>query len=220
MFGGLSVVSYERRFRKVGLDMGFPRYFAPLPRRTVILGLVVVGLAGAALTSYGLARWIHHRQIQARIERFARAVDYYAARQHLPPQLIRAVIAVESGGRPDARSTRDAIGLMQVREDTQHFVMDKLKAPDGDLTDPEYNIYIGTTYLRLLLDRFGGDVTLALAAYNWGPANVTKLLRAHPDISSVELIEAYGPAVTAAYCRGIIEESGVARLSPETAPVR
>lgn len=200
--------------------MGFPRHFVGLSPRAVVLGLVVAGLGVAGLTSYAVARWIRHRQIQARIGRFDRTVNYYSARQHLPPELVRALIAAESGGRPDARSARDAIGLMQVREDTQHHVMDKLKAPDGDLTDPEYNIYIGTAYLRMMLDRFGGDVTLALAAYNYGPANVTKLLRAHPEIPSVELIDAYAPPVTAAYCRGIIEESGVTSLSPATAPVR
>ncbi len=200
--------------------MGVLHYFARLPRRTVIIGLVVVGLAAAGVTAYAAARWLRYRQIQARLDRYDRTVTYYAARQQLPPALVRAVIRAESSGRADARSNRDAIGLMQIREDTQHHVMDKLKAPDGDLTDPEYNIYIGTSYLRMMLDRFGDDVVLALAAYNWGPANVNKLLRAHGDLSSVELIDQYGPPVTAAYCRGIIEESGAPSLLPGSRPAR
>ena len=182
--------------------------------------LVGVGLAVAAVASHAIVRGLHRRQIERRLESFDPIIARHAARRHLPPELVRAVIRIESGGRPDARSARDAVGLMQIREDTKRYVMDKLKAPDGDLADPEYNVAVGTGFLRILLDRFGGDVELALAAYNWGPANVNKLLRAHPEVASIELIDTYAPAVTATYCRGILEESGVPAVLTTSRPAR
>ncbi|MCY2929340.1 MAG: lytic transglycosylase domain-containing protein [Planctomycetota bacterium] len=200
--------------------MGLSQYFVRPSRRTLIVGGIVVALALAGLAARVVAMWLHEREIQRRLELCDRAVRYHAARQGLPPELVRGVIRAESGGRPDARSNRDAIGLMQIRQDTKQNVIDRFKVPDGDLTDPEYNIFIGTIYLRMMLDRFDGDVELALAAYNWGPANVTKLRKAHPDVPSVELIDKYGPFVTAAYCRSILEESGVPASLPTSRPGR
>jgi soluble lytic murein transglycosylase len=76
--------------------------------------------------------------------------------------------------------------------------------PTGDLFDPEYNVRIGTTYLRLMLDRFDGDVYLALAAYNWGPTNVARVRRANPDLTGRQLVERFAPPVTREYCRRIM----------------
>lgn len=86
----------------------------------------------------------------------------------LSPALIKAIIETESGFDPDARSHAGAIGLMQL--------MPKTGAHYGaqDPKNPSENIYAGARYLRELLNRFGGKLYLAIAAYNAGETVVQK----------------------------------------------
>jgi soluble lytic murein transglycosylase-like protein len=87
-----------------------------------------------------------------------------AQRQSLDPALLRAVIRQESAFRPCAVSVKGALGLMQLMPAT---------ARDLHVTDvfnPEQNIEGGAAYLRQLLDRYKGDLRLALVGYNAGPA--------------------------------------------------
>lgn len=84
------------------------------------------------------------------------------------PRLIHAVILQESRYVSDAKSGAGAEGLMQLMPGTaKRFGCD-------DATDAAKNVKAGTRYLRVLLKRFDGDVTLALAGYNAGEGNVDK----------------------------------------------
>lgn len=95
-------------------------------------------------------------------------IEKYAKMNNLDPDLIRALIKVESNFNPMAISRAGAKGLMQLMPETAN------KLGVDNIFDPEENIAGGTRYLRQMLDQFGNDLPMALAAYNAGPNRVEK----------------------------------------------
>ena len=95
-------------------------------------------------------------------------IETHARSQGLDPELVKAVVFVESSYDPAARSNKGAMGLMQLMPATANSLqVDNPYNPDDNLRG-------GTIYLRRLLDRFGGDLELALAGYNAGPQAVDR----------------------------------------------
>jgi hypothetical protein len=99
---------------------------------------------------------------------YARHVRRSARRWRLEPELIVAVAHTESRLNPTAVSPKGALGVMQLMPSTARLMAVK------DPFDPRQNIDGGARWLRMMLDRFKGDVDLALAAYNAGPETVKR----------------------------------------------
>lgn len=96
----------------------------------------------------------------------AQAISAAAARHGLDPAVLEALVQVESGFRSDAVSPAGALGLTQLMPATARAL------GVADPFDIWQNVEGGARYLKQQLDRFDGDLSLALAAYNAGPAAV------------------------------------------------
>ncbi|HEY2944521.1 MAG TPA: transglycosylase SLT domain-containing protein [Vicinamibacteria bacterium] len=140
-----------------------------------------------------------------------------ARQEGLDPALVAALIWQESAFDPTAVSTAGARGLMQILPPTGRTVSRKLgraagkkaavrkKAPAPNLNDPATALALGTHYLRLMLDRFGGRVEMALAAYNAGPTRVNSWVAARPNMSAEEFVESIPFVETRAYVMNVLQ---------------
>jgi soluble lytic murein transglycosylase-like protein len=95
-------------------------------------------------------------------------IDKASATCGVDKGLISSVIQAESDFDTNATSPKGAMGLMQLMPDTARGL------GVSNAYDPEQNVMAGTRYLKSLLDRYHGDVKLALAAYNWGMGNLER----------------------------------------------
>ena len=113
------------------------------------------------------------------VPRVALAIQAESRRAHFSPDLVLAVIEVESGGNAFARSRAGALGLMQLLPATGRAEARRhglhWRGPET-LYDPVANVRLGVRYLERLIERFG-SVELALAAYNWGPTEIAARLK-------------------------------------------
>ncbi|HEX7184418.1 MAG TPA: transglycosylase SLT domain-containing protein [Thermoanaerobaculia bacterium] len=101
----------------------------------------------------------------------------WASRNRLPVHLVYGVIRQESGFDPSAQSWAGARGLMQLMPGTAREWAGKvgLTYSHEKLSDPDYNVRVGTTYLSHVLDLFDGNLELALAGYNGGPYRIKRM---------------------------------------------
>ncbi len=119
------------------------------------------------------------RMTDAEIHQVAEAVVDCARHNELDPDLVVAVIHVESRGNTYALSPVGAMGLMQIMPPTGEELANELGIQWVGaklLFEPEVNVRLGVTYLRQLQERFGSWST-ALAAYNWGPGQISRRIR-------------------------------------------
>jgi hypothetical protein len=124
-------------------------------------------------------------------QRMERIVRDAAARHDLDPALVKAVISTESGWNSQAVSRKGAVGLMQLIPGTaQRFGV-------NNAFDPAQNVEGGTTYLKSLLDRYNGDLSKSLAAYNAGEHAVDM----HGGVPAYRETQQYVQKVTEAYFR-------------------
>jgi len=135
--------------------------------QVIALKLIGIGLIYAVSFCYGkiesMNGWAGNDMV-----RFSEEIGEAARAHDVNPALIAAVIHAESGFKTKARSHVGAQGLMQIMPSTARYLGCR------NAWDPAQNIYAGSKYLRQLLDRFNGNLRLAVAAYNAGPGAVSK----------------------------------------------
>ncbi len=130
-------------------------------------------------------------------------IQKYSKSSQLDPILVLSLIKQESAFDENAGSSVGALGLMQVMPATALETESDL--PIHRLHRAEDNIRVGTTYLKKLLDRYRGNVALALAAYNAGPNAVDRWLKgAGPETTLTEFIESIPYKETREYVGSII----------------
>ena len=159
-----------------------------LRRLAVLLVLAVC----AALLLPGLwkraERMLYPRKYEALVEQWADTYD-------LDPLLVDAFIRTESGFDPQATSTVDARGLMQMTEETFIWLRSKIAPDEGllfaNLYDPETSIRFGCYYLHLCMERYNGDVATAAAAYHSGWGTVDALLQMEEHSADGETLQGF-----------------------------
>ena len=108
------------------------------------------------------------KSLPKKLNQLQNIIDTASTKYDVDSNLIKAVIAAESAGNPRAMSPKSAKGLMQLIDSTATAMGVK------DVWNPQQNVDGGSKYLKQLLDRFDGDVQLAVASYNAGPEAVAK----------------------------------------------
>lgn len=107
-------------------------------------------------------------------------VEKYAEENDLDKYMIYAIIKAESNFDPNVKSQSDAIGLMQLLQETakeRSKVVGEENITEADLYEPEMNIKLGTSYYAYLLKYYNGNNVLALTAYNAGIGNVDNWIK-------------------------------------------
>ena len=127
--------------------------------------------------------------LRGMVERYSTEILLATIGTQVSPALVLSVIAVESGGDPDAVSGAGATGLMQLMPDTAE------RFGTNDTTDPAENIKGGVAFLDWLMGEYGGDPILVLAAYNAGEGSV----RRYEGVPPFAETRGYVPKVLAAW---------------------
>ncbi len=146
--------------------------------------LVLAAPPAPAPAASGDTHWL------TRSRSFDPFIETASREAQVQPQLVRAIIVVESAFNPKAVSRKGAVGLMQVLPETAR------RYGVSNALDPEQNIIAGTRYLRDLIARYGNNLELVLAAYNAGSDAVERYGKRVPPYSETRQ---YVPAVLSIY---------------------
>ena len=158
-------------------------------RRLFLLGMALILLFVLVPNLWGRAeRLLYPRKYEV-------LVDQWAETYGLDPLLVDAFIRTESGFDPQATSTVDARGLMQMTEETFIWLRSKIAPDEGllfaNLYDPETSIRFGCYYLHLCMERYNGDVATAAAAYHSGWGTVDALLQMEEHSADGETLQGF-----------------------------
>lgn len=141
-------------------------------KKIIFIALVVI-VAAAALNYKSVIRALfplHYRDL----------VEKYSEQYHLDPILVYSVVKVESNFSSNAKSSKGAVGLMQITPKTGKYIsrlLGEKQFEDEMLNDPEINIKFGCFYLSKLYRDFEENKDAVLAAYNGGEGNMRKWMQ-------------------------------------------
>jgi len=184
-----------------------------MSRRT--LATIAAVAIGVLATAFAVSRLDTAVRKLALPLNHAEVIREQAAKKHINPALIAAVIYAESKFDPRP-STAGAEGLMQILPDTAQFIAHLsggTRFVASDLATPSINVAYGSYYLRYLLDHYDGDEMLALAAYNAGLANVDSWV-AHAGAAGRRLtMDAIPFTETRAYVHRVLDAQRAYRLT-------
>ncbi len=148
-------------------------------------------------------------------------VQRFAADQRIPAPLLFAMIRQESAFDPQAVSRSGARGLMQLMPATGRQLAERLRLRYSTprLADPEFNIRLGSSYFRQLLEMFDGNEELALAGYNGGPYRIKRLWRSEGSAAELDrFVEGLALEETRRYVKRILLfRDSYQRLYPDAA---
>lgn len=140
--------------------------------KIIIRSFGIVLLIILALNIFNIARVFYPL-------RYSEFIGKYSEKYNLNPYLVAAVINTESDFKPDAKSSKNAYGLMQITPSTAEWAAKEMKLEKFStemLMEPEFNIRMGCWYIDNLKKEFNSNMDLVLAAYNGGRGNVQKWL--------------------------------------------
>jgi soluble lytic murein transglycosylase-like protein len=108
---------------------------------------------------------------------YGETIRKWAAANHLPPYVVAGMIRQESGFDVNAVSSAGARGLMQLMPSTAKELAQRFGVPFSHdrMSEPAFNLQLGTTYFRQVMSMFGDNLELALAGYNGGPFRIKRL---------------------------------------------
>lgn len=145
----------------------FKRWFVLLAALLVILLVVVPKIA-------------HKIECTRYPQKYSESVEKWAAEYQIDPNILYAVIRTESSFNPQAESNVGARGLMQMTEETFHWIKSKIASQEpldfDSLYDPDTSIRFGAYFMDQCMERYNGDLSTAAAAYHSGWGTVDKLL--------------------------------------------
>ena len=143
---------------------------------------------------------------------FRSAVESASSQRDLPHATVYAFIRQESAFMPDARSAVGALGLMQIMPRTGRALVretGRRLRNNRQLLAPDFNVMLGTQYIRSLLSKTGGRLPLAAASYNAGPHRVRRWLPADGEVEAAIWIDNIPFTETRRYVRRILAYSAI-----------
>jgi soluble lytic murein transglycosylase-like protein len=162
----------------------------------VILGIAIFAFMNSSKIKNEILHHSKFKSFKKNITLESKYINKYCNKYHVKPELVKAVIHVESNNDPYAESTKGACGLMQILPSTADSVLHQNISCSELKNDVKLNLEVGVKYIKTMLTKFP-NISFALAAYNAGPGNADKYMKlGYIPYSSNPIDNVYGYSVS------------------------